>query len=345
MVSKEKSNVIALDAMGGDDAPFAVLLGANMALEINPDLSFLIFGDKAIVDPVLKKFPKLLASSTFIHSSEVVTSDMSPSHALRFLKNSSMRLAINAVKEGEARAVVSAGNTGAYLATAKFVLHTIDGIRRPALAAIMPTINPMKDGLMLDLGANIESTAEHLVQFAIMGDVYARHMFKIHNPRVALLNIGSEDNKGLPHIQEAATVMQQFLNYTGYVEGNDIMQSKADVIVCDGFAGNIALKSIEGTLIFMVNFMKNFWHQGFLSKIMLLLAAPLFQKLKTRLDPDRYNGAIFLGLTGIAIKAHGNSSPMAFRQAIIRADGLINEKFNSKILKAIQTFQNKSSEQ
>lgn len=343
MVSKPKSTIIAIDAMGGDYAPASALEGAMLALKENPTLHFLIFGDTKVVMPHLKKLPTLLKASEFIHAPEVVTSDMSPATALRTFKNSSMRLSINAVKEGQAHAVVSAGNTGAYLATAKFVLHTIDGIRRPALAALMPTEEAKRDSLMLDLGANVEATAEHLIQFAIMGHIYARHVMKIRNPRVALLNVGSEDNKGLPHIHEAANALKETLNYVGYVEGTYLLRGKADVIVCDGFSGNVALKSMEGAAAFFAHELRHNMAKRWFNKIFLLCAFPLVLQLKKRLDPAWYNGAIFLGINGVTIKAHGNSRPPAFCQAILRAGHMAAQKFNTEIHKEIQRSPHRSA--
>lgn len=336
MASKPKSTVIALDAMGGDYAPDAALEGALLALEKKPDLTFLIFGDESEVMPRLRKLPKLMAASEFVHAPEVVSSHMNPATALRTLKNSSMRLSINAVKEGRAQAVVSAGNTGAYLATSKFVLHTIEGIRRPALAALLPTGDEKRDSLMLDLGANVEATAEHLVQFAIMGTVYARQVMKIQTPRVALLNIGSEDNKGLPLIHKTADILKTILNYTGYVEGNDLLKGKADVVVCDGFSGNVALKSMEGAVSFVGDLIKHNLGKKWWNKILLLCAMPLLVQLKKHLDPDRYNGALFLGLNGIAVKAHGNSKSTGLCQAILKSDQLVAHKFNDEISREIQ---------
>lgn len=309
--------VLALDAMGGDDAPAIVIDGAALACNQYSNISFLIFGDEGAIAPYMQKHPKLKEHSQIIHTDEVVTNDTKVMEAFRALRKSSMRLAIQSVSDGRAVAVVSAGNTGAYMALSKVILKTLEGVDRPAIATSLPTMTG-RPCVTLDLGANLECSAENLVEFAVMGDVFARHMLNISNPRVGLINIGSEELKGNDVVQLAAQRMRERsdLNFKGFAEGNDIVSGKFDVVVTDGFTGNVALKTMEGTARFIVQVMRESILSSFMGKIAYLIGRSAFKKMKDRLDPRFLNGAAFLGLRGLAIKSHGGTDAVGFANAI-----------------------------
>jgi glycerol-3-phosphate acyltransferase PlsX len=308
---------IALDAMGGDRAPAMVLLGAEIALERHPGTQFLLFGDQDQVAPRLAKLPRLTSAATIHHTAEVVQDDDKPSQALRTGRQSSMRLAIDAVADGRADGVVSAGNTGALMAIAKFVLKTLPGIDRPAMATYFPTRRG--ESVMLDLGANVECDAENLVQFALMGDVFARTVLGLVEPTVGLLNVGSEDLKGNDAVRGAAGRLRGGMTpirFHGFVEGDDIMAGTVDVVVTDGFTGNVALKTAEGTVKMFNEALRAAFHYSPMAKIGYLLARGALKKMAARIDPRRYNGAMFLGLRGIAVKSHGSTDAFGFANAI-----------------------------
>jgi glycerol-3-phosphate acyltransferase PlsX len=308
---------IALDAMGGDHAPAMVLRGADIALERHPDAQFLLFGDEARITPLLARLPLLAKASTLHHTGEVVLGDAKPSQALRTGRRSSMRLAIDAVADGRADGVVSAGNTGALMAIAKFVLKTLPGIDRPAIATILPTRRG--ESVMLDLGANIECDAENLVQFALMGDVFARTVLGLAQPTVGLLNVGSEDLKGNDAVRGASARLRGGMTpirFHGFIEGDDIAAGTVDVIVTDGFTGNIALKTIEGVAKLFSESLRASFHHSLAARIGYVLARGALRKFAVRLDPRRYNGAMFLGLAGIAVKSHGSTDAFGFANAI-----------------------------
>lgn len=326
------NTVIALDAMGGDKAPDIVIAGAALAHERYPKARFLIFGDEPQVKPLLDRYPVLHSCSELRHAPEIITSDLKPSLALRQGRNSSMRLAINAVAENQAACVVSAGNTGALMAMAKFVLKTLPGIDRPAIATLLPT--KVGESVLLDLGANIECDAENLVQFALMGSIFCRTVLGISQPSVGLLNIGTEELKGHDEIRTAATILRERPfpgRFYGFIEGNDIPAGTVDVVVMDGFSGNVALKVIEGTAQLMNYFLRQTFSSSLLSKLGYLLARGSMQKLKLRLDPRRYNGAMFLGLRGVCIKSHGGTDHEGFANAIGVGYDLIERQFNDRI--------------
>lgn len=326
------ATVIALDAMGGDEGPEMVISGANIALERYPRLSFLIFGDEARVAPVLAKYPALKAVSELRHTADYVPSTMKPSAALRQGRNSSMRLAINAVAKGEAVSVVSAGNTGALMAMAKFVLKTMPGIDRPAIATVFPT--QKGECVVLDLGANLECDAENLVQFALMGSIFCHAVLGVQNPSIALLNIGVEEMKGHDEVRTAAAILRDRPlpgTFCGFVEGNDIMAGDVDVIVTDGFSGNIALKTAEGTAKFISHMLRQSFQSSWLAKIGYLFARGSLNKMKLRADPRRYNGAMFLGLQGVCVKSHGGTDCEGFANAIGVAHDLVAHRFNERI--------------
>jgi glycerol-3-phosphate acyltransferase PlsX len=317
---------IALDAMGGDNAPQSVLNGANLARKRFPQVRFLMFGDEARLAPMLDRLPRLKKVTNLRHTDQMVTDDAKPSVALRGGRGSSMRLAIDAVQEGEAAGVVSAGNTGALMAMSKFVLKTLAGIDRPAMASFFPTMRG--ESVMLDLGANIECTDDNLVQFAVLGEVFARTVLGLMRPTVGLLNVGSEEVKGNDAVRAAAARLKEMslpIDFHGFIEGNDIGAGTVDVIVADGFTGNIALKTAEGTAKLYSEFLRQAFRSSTVSKLGYLLARPALRKLRKRVDPRRYNGAVFLGLNGIVIKSHGGSDSLSFATAVgVAVDMAVN---------------------
>jgi glycerol-3-phosphate acyltransferase PlsX len=320
------SFTIALDAMGGDRAPDIVVKGANIARKRFPAARFLFFGDETRVQPLLSRYRALAKVSEVRHADHAIKNEDKPSAALRNGRGSSMRLAIDAVGKGEAAGVVSAGNTGALMAMAKFVLKTLPGITRPAIASFFPTMRG--ETVMLDLGANVQCDAENLVQFAVMGNVFARTVLGVVSPTVGILNVGSEDQKGHEALREASALLREIKlpgSFHGFVEGDDIAKGTVDVVVTDGFTGNIALKTIEGTAKLYAEFLRATFSSSFLSKLGFLLARPALNALRLRTDPRRYNGAIFLGLTGIAVKSHGGTDALGFANAIgVAADMIVH---------------------
>jgi len=317
---------IALDAMGGDFGAQVVVPAAFEALSRHDELHLILVGDETILKPQVKNHPRL----TIRHASQQVEMNESPSKAVRFKKDSSMRVAIDLVKSGDAQACVSAGNTGALMATAKFVLKTLPHIDRPAICTVLPTM--IGHTHVLDLGANIDSSAEHLTQFAVMGSVLCTAVDNNPAPKVGLLNIGEEEMKGNEQVKEAARLLSQTsVNYIGFVEGDDIYKGKADVVVCDGFVGNIALKTSEGVAKMITQFLKEEFSKNWLTKLSALIAMPVMKNLRKRIDPRRYNGASLLGLQGIVIKSHGGADVLAFRHAIEEAIVEVQKNVPSKI--------------
>jgi glycerol-3-phosphate acyltransferase PlsX len=309
--------IIALDAMGGDRAPTAVLRGADIARKRYPNVKFLVFGREAEVAPLLNKLKRLRAITDFVHTDDIVRSDDKPSVALRTGRKSSMRLAINAVKERRAKAAVSGGNTGALMAMAKFALKTTEGVDRPAIASFFPTLRG--ESVMLDLGANVHCDANNLVEFTVMGSAFARSVLGVPEPTVGLLNVGSEEVKGHDALHQAAGILRssQFAqHFTGFVEGDDIAKGTVDVVVTDGFTGNIALKTAEGTVALYTEYLRRTFRYSLLASLGYLLAKPAMRKLRQRVDPRRYNGAVFLGLNGITVKSHGGTDALGFAHAI-----------------------------
>ena len=308
---------IALDAMGGDAAPGIVLRGADIARQRYPGVDYLMFGTEERVAPLLAKLPALSEKVSFIHTDEVVADDAKPSAALRSGRRSSMRLAIDAVADGRASGVVSAGNTGALMAMAKFVLKMLPGIDRPAIASFFPTRRG--ESVMLDLGANIECDAENLVQFALMGDVFARTVLGLIEPTVGLLNVGEEDLKGNDAVRGASARLRLALTpirFYGFIEGDDIAAGTVDVVVTDGFTGNVAVKTAEGTAKLFTEFLETAFRHSLPARIGYLFARSALRKLRMRCDPRRYNGAMLLGLDGIAVKSHGSTDAFGFANAI-----------------------------
>jgi len=308
---------IAIDAMGGDRAPGMVLKGAEIALQRYPGVRYLLFGVEGEIRPLIAKMPSLGGMVTLYHTSKVVADDAKPSLALRTGRQSSMRLAIDAVADGRADGVVSAGNTGALMAMAKFALKMLPGIDRPAIASFFPTRRG--ESVMLDLGANIECDAENLVQFALMGDVFARTVLGLVEPTVGLLNVGAEDLKGNNAVRAASARLRLAktpIQFYGFVEGDDIAAGTVDVVVTDGFTGNVAVKTAEGTAKLFTEFLEAAFSHSLSARIGYLFARGALRKLRMRCDPRRYNGAIFLGLGGIAVKSHGSTDAFGFANAI-----------------------------
>ena len=329
---------IAIDCMGGDDAPNIVIKGAMLAYEQNKNIEFIFFGNSEIVSPILDKFPKLRNNSKFVHSSDVILADDKPSIALRKGKNSTMRLAIDCVKEGRADVAVSAGNTGALMAISKIVLRPLPSIDRPAIVTSIP--NEKNSGtVLLDMGANVECDSDVLFQFAIMGHAFAKISLNIKNPKIGILNIGSEDLKGNDAVKNAAILLKESDladAFYGYVEGNDITKGTVDVVVTDGFTGNISLKVIEGTAKMITNIIKKSFSRSILSKLGYLFASKSFAIAKNMMDPRLHNGAMLIGLNGVVVKSHGGTDEIGFCNAINVAISLVRNKINDKIINELK---------
>ncbi len=329
--------IIAIDAMGGDFGPDVVVPAAVKVLENNKNLDIILVGDQQLLESYLSKLsPSIVNQLKIHHASEKVEMDDAPAMALRKKKDSSMRVAINLVHDNTANAAVSAGNTGALMATAKFVLKTLKGIDRPAIVSTMPSLCGHTH--MLDLGANVDCSAEHLAQFAVMGSVLAEVMDNNDSPKVGLLNIGSEAMKGNAQVKEADALLVDVkgINYIGFVEADDIYHSSVDVVVCDGFVGNVSLKTAEGVAKMISQFMKDEFKRNWLTKLAALIALPVLKAFKDRIDPRVYNGASFLGLRGIVIKSHGGADIFAFSKAIETAIQQVEENLTQRIAKQLE---------
>ena len=329
--------VVAIDAMGGDFGPDVTVPAVIKVLENNKNLDIILVGDQQVLQDCLSKLNSSTNNHiTIHHASEKVEMDDAPAMALRKKKDSSMRVAINLVHENKANAVVSAGNTGALMATAKFVLKTLKGIDRPAIVSTMPSVTGHTH--MLDLGANVDSSAEHLMQFAIMSSVLAEAMDHSSLPKVGLLNIGSEAMKGNAQVKEADALLADVsaINYVGFVEGTDIYNGSVDVVVCDGFVGNVSLKTAEGVAKMISQFMKEEFKRNWYNKIAAIIALPVLKAFKSRIDPRGYNGASFLGLRGIVIKSHGGADVYAFSKAIETAVQQVEENLIQRIDKQLE---------
>lgn len=334
-VLSENNLVISVDAMGGDNSPRIVVEGINIAHKSHPDIKFLLFGDEQMVNAELERLPKMKEYCTVVHSPEFVRNEDKPSQVIRN-KNTSMYMAIDAVRKGDALAVVSAGNTGALMAISKMILKTIQKVHRPAIC----TNIPHKDGMcvMLDLGANTECNAVNLAEFAIIGNILAKHSLDIKRPRIALLNIGAEEMKGREEIHQAAKMIKNThldLNFIGYIEPHQIGEGYADVIVSDGFTGNIALKTMEGTAKLISGMLKKIIKSSLMAKIGLPFILPVLWTMKKTMDPRKYNGAMFVGLNGLSVKSHGGTDAIGFSYAINNAAKLIRQNF-------VQTIRNET---
>jgi glycerol-3-phosphate acyltransferase PlsX len=305
--------------MGGDHGASVVLPGADISLTRHPDIEFLLYGDRAVIEPLLEGLPRLKANARLVHTDVAIRMDDKPSQALRHGRwKSSMWLALDAVKKGEADVVVSAGNTGALMAMARFDLKMIEGIERPAIAALWPTLKG--EAVVLDLGASIGADADHLINLAAMGSAMARVLFDIERPTVGLLNIGVEEVKGLEQVREAGRRLREghfpHFNYVGFVEGDDIGKGTVDVVVTEGFAGNIALKAAEGTARQFAQYLKNAMNRTWAARLGYLLSRQAFRALRDKMDPRKSNGGVLVGLNGIVIKSHGGADAEGFASAI-----------------------------
>jgi glycerol-3-phosphate acyltransferase PlsX len=323
---------IALDAMGGDEGASVVVPGAELALQRHPDIEFVLFGDRAAVAPLLTD--RLKAAARLVHTDVAVKMDDKPSQALRRGRwKSSMWLALDAVKRGEADAAVSAGNTGALMAMAKFNLRTAPGISRPAIAALWPTLRG--ESVILDVGASIGADAEHLVDLAVMGSAMARILYNLDHPTVALLNIGVEEVKGLEPVREAGRILRETklpgLDYIGFIEGSSIGAGAADVVVSEGFAGNIAIKAAEGTARQFGSYLRSIMKQTMRARLGYLLARGAFAQLRDKMDPRKANGGVFLGLNGIVIKSHGGTDAEGFATAVDLGYDMVRHGLLAKI--------------
>ncbi len=322
---------LAIDAMGGDGAPDVIVAGVEIASERHPGATFLLVGDEALLAPLLQRHRRALARCTLRHAADTISADIKPTAALR-LRQSSMRLAIDAVASGEAAGVVSAGNSGALLTLAKIVLKTLPGIDRPAMAAISPSARG--DVVMLDLGANVVCDTRNLVEFAIMGDVFARTVLGLTAPTIGLLNVGSEEMKGSEVLRATAETLRASPiapQFHGFIEGHDIAAGTTDIVVTDGFTGNVALKTGEGALKLMGQLLRQVFSSGIASRIAYLLARPGLDRLREWLDPRRYNGAVMLGLAGVVVKSHGGTDALGFAHAMDVAMDMVVHRFNDRI--------------
>jgi glycerol-3-phosphate acyltransferase PlsX len=320
--------------MGGDHGPSVVVPGAALSLERHSDLEFLLFGDQREIGPLLDARPQLKAASRLVHTDVAVKMDAKPSQALRQGRwKSSMWLAIDAVKKGEADVAVSAGNTGALMAMARFDLKMIEGIERPAIAALWPTVRG--ESIVLDVGASIGADETHLINLAAMGTAMARVLFDVERPTVGLLNVGAEEIKGLEQVREAGRILREgnfpHFDYHGFVEGDDIGKGTVDVVVTEGFAGNIALKSAEGTARQIGEYLRAAMNRTWSARLGYLLARQAFATLRDKMDPRKANGGVFLGLNGIVIKSHGGTDAEGFASAIDMGYDMVRYELLAKI--------------
>ncbi len=325
---------IALDAMGGDFGPSVVVPAALAVLSEEPRLRIVLVGDEAVLHEALAEHVVDGERLRIQHASQQVTMDDKPSLALRNKKDSSMRVAINLVKSGEAQACVSAGNTGALMATARFVLKMLPGVDRPAICTALPTLQGHTH--MLDLGANVDTSAENLFEFAVMGSSLTSAVDDVESPTIGLLNIGEEEVKGNERVKEAARLLQDSpLNYVGFVEGDDIFKGTVDVVVCDGFVGNVALKTSEGVAKMITHFMKQAFKRNLYTRLAALMAMPVLKAFRRSIDPRRYNGASLLGLQGIVVKSHGSADVLSFgcaiREALLEVENNVPQRINSQL--------------
>ncbi|MGS1016966.1 phosphate acyltransferase PlsX [Allosphingosinicella humi] len=325
---------IAVDAMGGDSGPAVIIAGAARAHKRRSDLHFLLFGDETQIRAELAKHPSLGDSAEIVHCDDVIAATEKPTQAIRRAKTTSLGRAINAVKVGDADAALSGGNTGAMMAMSKLALRTLSGIDRPALAALLPTLGD-NDLVMLDLGANTECDTQNLVQWAVMGAAYSRVVLDIEKPRVKLLNIGTEELKGTEQLKEAAAILRSAeylrMRFDGFTEGDKLARGNVDVVVTDGFSGNIALKTAEGTARFVTDLLRRAFTSSLRSKAGFMLSKPALHMLKVHLDPNNHNGAVFLGLNGVVVKSHGGADEKGVANAIRVAARMVREDLIRKI--------------
>ena len=332
---------IAIDAMGGDIGPAVIVAGMARARRKDRALRFEVFGDEKLIGRELDKHRPLQDVVTIHHTSDAIDASEKPSQAIRRAKTTSMGMAINAVKEGQADAALSGGNTGALMAMAKLALRTMPGIDRPALAALLPTLGAT-DCVMLDLGANTECDAQNLVQFAVMGSAYSRTVLGISKPRVKLLNIGTEELKGTGELKEAAALLRDAtylpMKFDGFTEGDKLSRGDVDVVVTDGFSGNIALKTAEGTARFVTDLLRRAFTSSLRSKAGFALSKPALDLLKVHLDPNNHNGAVFLGLNGLVVKSHGGANYKGVANAIAVSASMVRNDITRKIGDDLDNF-------
>ena len=327
-----KAITLSIDAMGGDSAPGIVMDGLAEARIRYPEVRYMLFGREQEIQPYLDQDRKLKEISEVRHTDGVVTGEQNVSQAIRQGRNSSMWKAIEAVKEGEAHGIVSAGNTGALMAMAKLNMRTLPGIDRPAICSVFPS--QIGEVAMLDLGANAQCTVRNLVEFAVMGACFTRAMSGLDHPKVGLLNIGTEDLKGTHLLRDAAAILRESdldLDFHGFIEGDDIMAGTVDVVVTDGFTGNVSLKTAEGTAKLYTQFLKSAFKSSILARLGYLLIKPVLMQVMTRTDPRRYNGALFVGLNGVAVKSHGGTDALGFANAVGVAVDMVARDLNSSI--------------
>ena len=331
---------IAIDAMGGDGGPVAMIAGASRALRKDRSLQFTFYGDEKLVAAEIAHHQNL-SSAHVVHSPEAIAASEKPSQAIRRARSTSMGMAINAVKEQNADAALSGGNTGAMMAMSKLALRTMPGIDRPALAALLPTLGET-DVIMLDLGANTECDAQNLVQFAVMGAAYARTVLTLSSPRVKLLNIGTEELKGTDELKDAAALLREAdylpFRFDGFTEGDQLSRGNVDVVVTDGFSGNIALKTAEGTARFVTDLLRRAFKSSLRSKAGFALSRPALNLLKVHLDPNNHNGAVFLGLNGLVVKSHGSANAKGVANAIRVAASMVRNDITRRIGEDIDNF-------
>ena len=332
---------ISLDVMGGDNGPAVILEGADIALERHPDIRYVLYGDSNIVEPLLENFPRVKEASSLHHTDVVVQMDERPSQALRRGRGkSSMWQAIEATRSGASDVCVSAGNTGALMAMSKFCLRTMADIERPAIAAIWPTLRG--ESIVLDVGATIGADAQQLFDFAMMGGAMARSLFGIDRPTVGLLNIGEEDVKGLDEVKETGRMLREFdlpqIDYRGFVEGDDLGTGAVDVVVTEGFAGNIALKTAEGTAKQLAEYLRSAMNRTWMSRLGYFFAKSAFDRLREKMDPRKVNGGVFLGLNGIVIKSHGGTDGEGFASAVGLGYDMVKNGLTEKILQDLSVY-------
>lgn len=330
---------LAIDGMGGDDAPGAIVGGLEISAERHPEARFLLVGDAVRLERALEARPRARAACTIRHAATVISNDAKPAAALR-MRDSSMRMAVDAVANGSAQGIVSAGNTGAMLALAKIVIKTMAGIDRPAMAALSPSARG--DVVMLDLGANVVCDTRNLVEFAVMGDAFARAVLGLTRPSIGLLNVGSEEGKGDDTRRRAADLLRASHigeQFVGFVEGHDITAGRTDVVVTDGFTGNVALKTGEGAMRMVSEMLRQCFTSSVASRLGYLLARPGLERLREWLDPRRYNGAVLLGLNGVVVKSHGGTDAEGFAHAVDVAMDMVTYGFNERIREGLRRIE------
>ena len=335
--------VLAIDIMGGDNAPHVCIEGLAIFNKKFPSAKLLLFGDEGVITPLLKSHPCLLAASNIIHTDEVISAHSKPSSALRQFPRSSMRLALESVAHKTAQGAVSAGNTGAYLALSKMILKTLGSIDRPAIASQFPTLN--NHIVMLDLGGTLDVSSRNLVEYAQMGSIFAEKILGIKNPTVGLLNVGKEETKGSDTLQQAFLMLKSSsLNFLGFIEGDDIALGTVSVVVTDGFTGNTSLKMAEGVAKLCFSLLKESFLSSISGKIVAWLARPFFKKMQARIDPRVYNGALWLGLNGVAVKSHGGTDALGFSYAVQMAYEMVQADIVSEIDRVLMSKETQSTE-